>query len=150
VTAIRTPASAGPATWAAGRAIANSAFASPSWSRGASWTVSPDNAGWKNASPVPVTRAVATNSHRCGRPRNSAAASVPCAPHRARSAASMTGRLPSRSAITPPPSRSAAIGTMFAAKTRPSPVAVPPLPSTAKAIATEDIAVPSSEAAYPA
>ncbi len=62
----------------------------------------------------------------------------------------MTGRRPSRSAITPPPSRRATIGTMFAAKTRPSPVAVPPLPSTAKTIATEDIAVPSSEAAYPA
>jgi hypothetical protein len=41
----------------------------------------------------------------------------------------------------------ATIGMMFAAKTTPSDVAVPPLASTAKAIATADIAVPSSEVA---
>ena len=40
----------------------------------------------------------------------------------------------------------AIIGTIFAANTAPRSVAVPPLPSTAKAIATDDIAVPSSDA----
>ena len=34
---------------------------------------------------------------------------------------------------------------MFAVVAMPSPVAVPPPPSSAKAIATDDIAVPSSE-----
>ena len=34
---------------------------------------------------------------------------------------------------------------MFAVKTMPRPVAVAPLPSSAKAIATDDIAVPSSD-----
>jgi hypothetical protein len=43
----------------------------------------------------------------------------------------------------------ATIGTMFAVNTRPSPVAVPPASSSAKAIATDDIAVPSREAVYP-
>ena len=58
----------------------------------------------------------------------------------------MTGRRPSRSAIAPPPSVNAIIGTMFAANTTPSPDGVPPAPSTAKAIATDDIAVPRSDA----
>jgi hypothetical protein len=61
----------------------------------------------------------------------------------------MTGRRPSRSASAPPPSVNAIIGPMFAANTTPSSVGVPPLPSTAKAIATDDIAVPSSDAEYP-
>ena len=37
------------------------------------------------------------------------------------------------------------MGTMFAVKTMPRSVGVPPLPSSAKAIATDDIAVPNSD-----
>ena len=74
-------------------------------------------------------------------------ARAPWAAHRATSAVSITGRRPSRSASTPPPSMNATIGTMFAANTTPSDVAVPPLASTAKAIATADIEVPSIEVA---
>jgi hypothetical protein len=43
----------------------------------------------------------------------------------------------------------ATIAAMFAVNTMPSPVAVPPSPSSAKAIATDDIAVPSREAVQP-
>nr|WP_246115744.1 hypothetical protein [Trebonia kvetii] len=95
---------------------------------------------------MPTTSAAAANSHSRGCPSDSAAARPPCARHLATSAASMTGRRPSRSASAPPPSMNAIIGTMFAASTTPSPVGEPPLPSTAKAIATVDIAVPSSDA----
>jgi len=42
------------------------------------------------------------------------------------------------------------MGTMFAANTTPSPVGVPPSSSTANAIATADMAVPSWDAQYPA
>jgi len=49
-------------------------------------------------------------------------------------------------ASAPPPSVNAIIGTMFAANTTPRLAGVPPAPSTAKAMATEDIAVPSSDA----
>ena len=125
----------------------NSAFALPSWSRGASWTGSPDRAGEKKALPVPTTNAATTNSQTCGRPTNRAPARAPWAAHRATSAVSITGLRPSRSARTPPPSMNATIGAMLAAKTTPSDVAVPPLASTAKAIATADIEVPSIEVA---
>ncbi|MGH3253037.1 MAG: hypothetical protein ACRDOI_43435 [Trebonia sp.] len=40
----------------------------------------------------------------------------------------------------------ARVGGGWPGRPGPSPVGVPPLPSTAKAIATDDIAVPSSEA----
>jgi hypothetical protein len=125
----------------------NSAFAFPSWSRGASWTGRPEKAGWKNALPVPTTNAATTNSQMRGEPSSSVAASVPWAAHRARSAVSITGRRPSRSASTPPPSMNATIGTMLAANTTPSDIADPPLASTANAIATADIEVPSDEVA---
>ena len=143
---MRIPARAGPATWAAGWAEPSSALASPSLADGTSCTGKPESAGEKNALPVPTTNAAATNSHRLGRPTVSATASTAWAAQRARSAVSMTRRRPRRSASAPPNSMNATMGTMFAANTRPSPVAVPPSPSTAKAIATDDIAVPSSEA----
>ena len=75
---------------------------------------------------------------RARRPRTATAADAPgTARPRGRpaprtgptSAASITGRRPSRSASTPPPSMNATIGTMFAANTTPSDVAVPPLPA---------------------
>lgn len=62
----------------------------------------------------------------------------------------MTGRRPSRSASTPPPSTRTTCGKIRAAITYPTSVADPPLPSTAKVTATADIEVPSSEVTYPA
>ena len=75
----------------------------------------------------------------------SAAASTAWAAPRTRSAVSITRRRPRRSASAPPNSRNATIGTISAVNTRPSPVAVPPSPSSAKAIAIDDMALPSSE-----
>jgi hypothetical protein len=123
----------------------NNAFALPSCSRGASCTIRPDRAGEKNALPVPTTNAAMTNSQTCGWPRKSVTARAHWAAQRATSAVSITGRRPSRSASTPPPSMNATIGAMFAVNTTPSVVADPPLCSTAKAIATADIEVPSSD-----
>ena len=143
MTAIRIPARAGPATLAAGSAMPSSAFASPSNSGGVSCTGKADSAGEKNALPAPTTNAAATNSQSPACPSASAAASVPCATQRTRSAVSITRRRPRRSASAPPTSRNTIIGTMFAVNTTPSPVAVPPVPRNAKAIATADIAVPN-------
>jgi hypothetical protein len=61
------------------------------------------------------------------------------------SAASITRRRPSRSAITPATASSITWGTTLAANTTPRPVALAPLSSTAQAIATVDMAVPSRD-----
>ena len=52
--------------------------------------------------------------------------------------------------MTPPPSMNSTCGTIPAARTTPRSPAVPPLSSTAKDTASEDIEVPSREVAYPA
>ncbi len=78
-----------------------SALALLSWSGGAISTVSADRAGEKNASPVPDSAASTTNSQIAGRPANSATARLACATLRSTSAASITRRRPSRSAIAP-------------------------------------------------
>ena len=58
---------------------------------------------------------------------------------------SITRRRPSRSAIAPANGSVSTWDTTFAANTNPRPVALPPLSSTAQAIATVDIDVPSRE-----
>ena len=99
----------------------------------------------KNASPMPWSQASRTNSQSAGRPANSAAASEPCAPQRSTSAASITRRRPSRSATAPANGSSSTCGTTPAANTNPRLVALPPLSSTAQAIATVDIDEPSRD-----
>ena len=99
----------------------------------------------KNAVPVPPSQASRTKSQSAGRPANSATAVAACAPHRSRSAASITRRRPTLSALTPASGRSSTCGTTLAANTSPRPVALPPLSSTAQAMATVDIDEPSRE-----
>ena len=99
----------------------------------------------KNASPVPSSQASRTNTQSAGRPVNTAAASDACAAQRSTSAASITGRRPSRSATAPAIGSTSTCGTTPAANTYPRPVAPVPLSSTAHAIATGDIAEPSRE-----
>jgi len=106
-------------------------------------------AGEKNAVPVPPSQASTTNNHNAGRPAASAAASVACAPQRNRSAASITRRRPSRSAIAPASGSSTTWDTTVAVNTSPRPVAPILLSSTAKAMATVDIDEPSKEVTYP-
>jgi len=89
------------------------------------------------------------NSHNVGRPTTSAIASVACAPQRSTSAASITRRRPSRSAIAPASGSSRTWETTLAANTSPRPVALTPLSSTAQAIATVDIDDPSKEVTKP-
>jgi len=95
--------------------------------------------------PVPPSQASTMNSHNAGRPKASAVASVACAPQRSMSAASITRRRPSRSAIAPASGSSMTCETTLAVNTNPRPVAPTPLASTAQAIATVDIEEPSSE-----
>ena len=128
----------------------NSAFALPSWSRGAISTVSASKAGVKNASPVPSSQASRTNTQSAGRPANTAPASDACAAQRSASAPSITRRRPSRSATAPATAISSTWGTTAAANTYPRPVALAPLSSTAQAIATVDIDEPSREVTSPA
>ncbi len=71
----------------------------------------------KNASPVPSTADSTTNSQTGGTVTSSAAARVPCAASRTASAPSITFRLPSRSATTPPPSMNSTCGMTPAANT---------------------------------
>jgi hypothetical protein len=85
------------------------------------------------------------NSHSDGRPRASAIARVACAAQRSTSAASITRRRPSRSAIAPASGSTTTCETTPAVNTRPRPVAPTPLASTAQAIATVDIDEPSRE-----
>ena len=143
--AISTPASAGPATPAPARAAPSRALALPSSAAGATSGVSPPRAGVKNASPAPRTAANPAKTQIGGWLASMSAASRAWAAQRAASAVSITGRRPNRSAITPPPSMNSTWGTMPAASTKPSSVAVPPLSSTAKITATDAIEVPSSE-----
>jgi len=126
-----------------------SAFAFPSWPEGAISTVSALRAGAKNASPDPSSQASRTNSQIAGRPANSATARDACAPQRSTSAASMTRRRPSRSATAPANASNRTCGTTLAANTSPRALGLPPLSSTAQAIATVDIDVPSREVTYP-
>ena len=143
------PPSAGPTIRVAEPARLYSAFALPSWPAGAISTVSAVSDGVKNAVPVPPSQASSTNSHSGGRPTNSAAASDACAAQRSTSAPSIARRRPSRSATAPATGMNSTWGTTFAANTHPRPVACAPLSSTAKAIATVDIAEPSREVEYP-
>lgn len=78
---------------------------------------------------------------------SSSTAKTPCTAQRSTSAASITRRLPSRSATTPPNSITSTIGRIRAAITQPSSVPPPPPPSTAKATATGAIEEPTSEVA---
>lgn len=87
------------------------------------------------------------NAHRGVLPVSSSAASVPCTASRIVSVQSMTGRLPTRSASTPPPIITSTCGTTFAAKTKPRSAGPAPLSSTAKVSAIADIAEPSSDVA---
>ncbi len=103
----------------------------------------------KNAVPMPPSQASAMNSHSAGRPRASAIASVACAAQRSTSAASITRRRPSRSAIAPASGSNTTCETTLAANTSPRPVALNPLSSTAQAIATVDIDEPSREVTKP-
>ena len=100
--------------------------------------------------PVPPSQASRTNSHSAGRPAVSAAASAACAQQRSTSAASITWRRPSRSAIAPASGSSRTWGTTLAVNTTPRPVALTRLSSTAKATATVDIDEPSREVTKPA
>src|SRR6185369_9787547 len=68
VRAISRPPNTGPAILVADVASPYSAFALPSWSRGATSTVSASSAGVKNASPVPTSQASRTNTQSAGRP----------------------------------------------------------------------------------
>jgi hypothetical protein len=61
----------------------------------------------------------------------------------------MTRRRPSRSATAPANASSSTCGTTLAANTSPRALGLPPLSSTAQAIATVDIDVPSREVTYP-
>ena len=79
-----------------------SAFASLAWPGGAICGVSAVSAGVKNASPVPSAAWSTTNTHTGTCPASSAAASAAWAANRSRSAPSITGRRPIRSASTPP------------------------------------------------
>jgi hypothetical protein len=144
-TATRMPPRAGPPILAAEPASPYSAFALASWSGGEISTVSALRAGEKNASPVPSSQASRMNTQSAGRPANSAAARQACAPQRSTSAASITRRRPSRSATTPASGSITTWDTTPAVNTNPRPVAPAPLSSTAQAIATVDIAEPSSE-----
>ena len=148
-TATSTPPSAGPAILVAEPARPYSEFALASWFRGAISTVSAFRAGVKNAVPMPPSQASRTNSHSGGRPRASAAASVAWAAQRSASAPIITRRRPSRSAIAPAIGSSRTWGTTVAVNTRPSPVALTRLSSTAQAIATVDIDEPSREVTKP-
>jgi hypothetical protein len=76
---------------------------------------------------------------------NSATASEACAPQRSESAAIITRRRPSRSAMAPANGSVSTCGTTFAANTTPRPVALPPSSSTAQAIATADIDEPNRD-----
>ena len=117
VAATRIPASAGPVIPVTDWARPSSAFASLSRAGGAMSGVSALSAGVKNASPVPSSASSTMNSQMGGGPAKSAAASAAAAVNRTASAASITGRRPSRSAITPPPSMKRTWGTTPAAKT---------------------------------
>jgi hypothetical protein len=149
-TATSTPPSAGPAILVAEPARPYSEFALASWFRAAISTVSAFRAGVKNAVPMPPSQASRTNSHSGGRPTASATASVAWAAQRNASAPIITRRRPSRSAIAPAIGSSRTWGTTVAVNTRPSPVALTRLSSTAQAIATVDIDEPSSEVTNPA
>ncbi len=149
-TATSTPPSAGPAILVAELAKPYSEFALASWFRGAISTVSAFRAGVKNAVPMPPSQASRTNSHSGGRPAASATASVAWAAQRSASAPIITGRRPSRSAIAPAIGSNKTWGTTVAVNTRPRPVALTRLSSTAQAIATVDIDEPSSEVTKPA
>ncbi len=122
-------------------------FAGASPLPGANRGTSADSDGVKAASPTPETAASSTIDHSGGRPANSMAAKPAWAAQRVRSAASMTLRLPSRSPRTPPTSSISTSGRIRAVITSPSSVPPPPLPSTAKAVATEAIELPSMDVA---
>ena len=99
--------------------------------------------------PVPPSQASKTNSQSAGRPKARAVASDACAPQRSTSAASITRRRPSRSAIAPASGSSTTCETTVAVNTSPRPVAPILLSSTAKAMATVDIDEPSREVTKP-
>ena len=114
---INTPASAGPTTLVAASATPTRALASASLSGGVIAGIRPPRAGVKKASPVPTTAVSAAISQIGGLATSKVAARTPCAVSRAPSAASITLRLPIRSARTPPPSMNSTCGMTPAAKT---------------------------------
>ena len=79
--------------------------------------VNPVDAGLKNAVAVPDTACRTTISQMCAVCVRTRSATVPCAANRTTSATSITARRGSRSAKTPPTSRNATSGIVFAAKT---------------------------------
>ena len=143
--ATRMPAMAGPT-------ISPPAWASPR-SALACWRrpvltvsgTSPVVAGLKTAVAAPCTPCSTTICQIWASPVRSSTASRPCAPSRARSAAIIAWRRDTRSATTPPTSRSATSGTQRAASTRPRSVAEPVTSSTAKARATGTMPSPTND-----
>jgi hypothetical protein len=79
--------------------------------------------GWNIAAALPVTAEQAINNHNDGVPVKNATTTTPWATSRTRSAASIRGRAPIRSANTPPKRMKPRNGTIHEASTTATPVA---------------------------
>ena len=101
--------------------------------------------GLKTPSPTPDSTATTIIAVSVAFPVSTSSPKATCAPQRSRSDVIITFRPPSRSANTPPSSRSRTTGTIRAAITQPRPPGPAPVCRTAKAVATGAIEVPSRE-----
>ena len=143
------PPIAGPTIPADAIEMPRSAFACCSRSALTVSGVNPVEAGLKKADAEPATAwrtAICQMRAECVR---SSTATAPWLPRRTRSAVSMTARRGSRSAKTPPTSRNATSGAVFAAITQPRSETEPVRSRTANASAIVTIWSPSSETICP-
>ncbi len=144
VSAISSPARAGPSSWARASATLRVAFARCG-SAATSGTI-PFTPGRNIATAAPATAAMVTSSQNGGRPAKNAAASTPWVSTRTRSAATIVRRAPIRSVSTPPNSTRSTNVPVQVPRTRPAPE-TPYSAPTASAAATGIIASPSRETA---
>ncbi len=118
--ATMTPATAGPMIAPIENVSPLSAFACVRRSLETIWGMSPVSDGMKKAVPVPTSAGRRRKPQKGGCPRRIQAPSAVSAEARSTSAASMTWRRPNLSPATPPMSRKATSGTVWAASTTPT------------------------------